>query len=72
MSHHQNQLSEMVRFRAPDGFGAMLAEAAAREFSNSSEFIRRAVVERLRSVGIDPHEIRKRASERRDATHVRS
>lgn len=51
---HNTSYTEVVRFRAPDGFGEAIAEAAARDFTTSSEFVRRALVERLRSLGIEP------------------
>jgi hypothetical protein len=53
MAQHTS-FSEVVRFRAPDGFAEAIAEAAARDLTTSSEFVRRALVERLRALGIEP------------------
>lgn len=52
--------SEVVRFRVPNGLAEAIAEAAARDLTTSSEFVRRALVERLRSLGIDPTRTNKR------------
>lgn len=57
--------SEVVRFRAPNGLSEAIAEAAARDLTTSSEFVRRALVDRLRSLGIDPT----KNSRRSDAQH---
>ena len=47
--------SEVVRFRAPEGFGEAISAAAARDFTTSSEFVRRIIVDRLRALGMDLH-----------------
>ena len=39
---------------APRSLTAAVKEAAARELTTNSEYIRRAVIQRLRSEGIDP------------------
>jgi hypothetical protein len=39
---------------APSSLTAAVKAAAARELTTNSEYIRRAVIERLRSDGIDP------------------
>ncbi|WP_262299705.1 hypothetical protein [Microvirga sesbaniae] len=58
--------SEVIRFRAPDGFGEAIAEAAARDITTTSEFVRRALVERLRSLGIDPTKMNGRDNSRHE------
>ena len=54
MRHERQPFSETVRFRAPDGFGDAIAKAAARDCSSASAFIRRALVARLRALGVEP------------------
>jgi hypothetical protein len=39
---------------APESLAAAVKEAARRDLTTSSEYVRRALVERLRSDGIDP------------------
>jgi hypothetical protein len=39
---------------APESLTAAVKEAARRDLTTSSEYVRRALVERLRSDGIDP------------------
>ncbi len=63
MAQHTSY-TEVVRFRAPDGFGEAIAEAAARDLTTSSEFVRRALAERLRSLGIDPTKTNHRRASR--------
>ena len=43
---------ELHQFKTPPGFSAAVSTAAEREFCTNSEFIRRAVFDRLRSVGV--------------------
>ncbi len=43
---------ETIRFRAPEGLSAALAQAAARDFTSISEFARRALIDRLQEAGI--------------------
>ena len=52
MRHDRIQLTEMVRFKAPPGFMDALTEAASRDLSSASEFIRRCLIEKLRERGI--------------------
>ena len=54
MRHERQSYSEVFRFRAPAGLGEAIAQAAAIDFASSSEFVRRTLVERLRSLGIEP------------------
>jgi hypothetical protein len=53
---HDSRLgfSEVVRFRAPPGLANALAEAASREFTTPSGFARRAILEKIREVGVVP------------------
>jgi hypothetical protein len=39
---------------APSSLTAAVKEAAARELTTNSEYVRRAVIERLRADGFDP------------------
>ena len=55
MRDERQPYSEILRFRAPEGFGEAIARAAARDAGSSSEFVRRVLVERLRALGIDPN-----------------
>ena len=59
--------SEILRFRAPAELGEAIAQAAAIDFASSSEFVRRTLVERLRSLGIEPG--RSSQSEQPSSTH---
>ncbi len=52
MRHERIQLTEMVRFKAPPGFMDALTEAASRDLSSASEFIRRSLIEKLRECGV--------------------
>jgi hypothetical protein len=52
MSHERVSFSEVVTFRAPVGFTAALARAAARDLTSPSEFTRRALLDRLREAGV--------------------
>jgi hypothetical protein len=46
-------LSETLQIRVPSGFSAALSKAASRDFSNASEFARRAIIRALRETGVD-------------------
>jgi hypothetical protein len=49
-AHSRNSL----QVRAPRCLTAAVREAAGREMTSTSEFVRRAVIKELRSNGIDP------------------
>ena len=49
-AHPRNSL----QVRAPRSLTAAVREAAGREMTSASEFVRRAVIKELRSNGIDP------------------
>ena len=44
--------NELVQFKAPDGFSAAVTAAARRDHTSNAEFLRRAVIARLREVGL--------------------
>jgi hypothetical protein len=48
---HQ-QFSEIVQFKAPDGFLSAVSTLARRDYCTVSEFIRRCVISRLREEGV--------------------
>ena len=48
----QQQFSEIVQFKAPDGFLSAVASLARRDYCTVSEFIRRCVISRLREEGV--------------------
>jgi hypothetical protein len=48
----RTQFSEMVQFKAPDGFWAAVSAAASREYCSVSEYIRRCVIGCLREAGV--------------------
>jgi len=48
----QQQFSEIVQFKAPDGFLSAVATLARRDYCTVSEFIRRCVITRLREEGV--------------------
>ena len=62
MRETRTSLPEVVRFKAPAGFMSALAEAAALDATNASEFIRRAALAKLREIGVSV------SSHRRPAT----
>jgi hypothetical protein len=43
-----------IHLVAPSSLTAAIREAATRELTSNSEYVRRAVIERLRSDGVDP------------------
>ena len=43
-----------IQVLAPSSLTAAIKEAAARELTSNSEYVRRAVIERLRHDGVDP------------------
>lgn len=45
---------ESVNFRGPQGFTAAINEAAARESLKPSDFVRRAILERIARTGVTP------------------
>jgi hypothetical protein len=46
------KFSELHQFKTPPGFAAAVSTAAMREFCTNAEFIRRAVLDRLRAAGV--------------------
>lgn len=42
----------LVQFRVPDALSAAISSAATRHFQSKSEYVRRSVIERLRSDGV--------------------
>jgi hypothetical protein len=48
----RTQFSEIVQFKAPDGFLSAVATAARRDYCSTSKFIRRCVIGRLREAGV--------------------
>jgi hypothetical protein len=44
----------LIQVLAPSSLTAAIREAATRELTSNSEYVRRAVIERLRSDGVDP------------------
>jgi len=44
--------SELVQFKAPSGFLSAVTTAARQDYCSASEFIRRAVIGRLREAGV--------------------
>jgi hypothetical protein len=52
MAYERVSLSEVVRFRAPEGFTDALTRATARDLTSASEFVRRALFNRLREAGV--------------------
>jgi hypothetical protein len=55
---------------APESLTAAVKAAAARDLTTASEYVRRAVVERLRSDGVDPARLARRGRKRRDAANT--
>ncbi len=52
MRHERVELTEVVRFKAPAGFMSALTQAASQDLSSASEFVRRALIEKLRERGV--------------------
>ncbi len=52
VSDHRIRQTETFQFRAPPGFTDALGKAAARDYTSASEFARRALVEKLRAIGV--------------------
>jgi hypothetical protein len=46
--------NELVQFMAPGGFSAAVTSAARRDHTSNAEFLRRAVIARLRELGLPP------------------
>jgi Arc/MetJ-type ribon-helix-helix transcriptional regulator len=44
--------SKLVQFRAPPSLSEVIDETASRNFQTRSEYIRRSIVEKLRSDGV--------------------
>jgi uncharacterized protein with beta-barrel porin domain len=49
-----NAKRNLIQVLVPWSISAAIKEAAAHELTSNSEYIRRALVERLRSDGVDP------------------
>jgi hypothetical protein len=47
-------LTANFRFKATPGLRAAMWKAADRDHTNASEFVRRAILEKLRELGLDP------------------
>lgn len=45
---------EVMSLRGPQGFNAAIIEAAARESLRPSDFVRRAILERIERTGVTP------------------
>lgn len=54
MQVQRPSLTEEIRFRGPPGLLAALSLAAGRDYTTASEFARRAIVAKLRELGIEP------------------
>jgi hypothetical protein len=52
MRHERVEFTEVVRFKAPPGFMSGLTEAASRDLSSASEFVRRTLLDKLRECGV--------------------
>jgi hypothetical protein len=52
MRHERIDFTEVVRFKAPPGFMSARTEAASRDLSSASEFVRRTLLEKLRECGV--------------------
>jgi hypothetical protein len=48
------RLPEQINANAPKGFNALIKEAARQEMMSQSEFVRRAIIEKMRRQGIEP------------------
>ncbi len=59
--------SAAVIARAPPGFTDALGKAAARDYTSASEFARRALVEKLRALGVELPAPRPGQNDNRDA-----
>jgi hypothetical protein len=53
-NHREEAMNASLHVLAPESLTAAVKAAAARDLTTTSEYVRRAVVERLRSDGIDP------------------
>jgi hypothetical protein len=54
MSVNAQAKRNLIQVLVPSSISAALREAAAHELTSHSEYVRRAVIERLRSDGHDP------------------
>jgi hypothetical protein len=53
MAHERTRYDTLLQIRAPECFTVALDKAADRQFTSRSDYIRTAVLDRLRSDGID-------------------
>ena len=51
---HTAKFLKLVQFRAPETLAAAIDSAATKHFQSKSEYVRRSVVDRLKTDGIDP------------------
>ena len=58
MRPERTHMTEVVRFKAPPGFMNAISEAASRDLSTASEFVRRTLIEKLREVGVRVPDLR--------------
>jgi hypothetical protein len=68
MRETRTALPELVRVKMPAGITSALAEAAALDATNASEFIRRAVLAKLREIGL-PLESNRNTLKRNEQPH---
>jgi hypothetical protein len=54
MSVNVQAKRNLIQVLVPSSISAAIREAATRELTSNSEYVRRAVIARLRSDGVDP------------------
>jgi hypothetical protein len=54
MSVNAQAKRNLIQVLVPSSISAAIREAAAHELTSHSEYVRRAVIERLRADGVDP------------------
>jgi hypothetical protein len=56
MSERVTSFPDVLRLRAPGSLTTAIREAAARDMTTASEYVRQAVIQKLRVDGIDPRQ----------------
>lgn len=54
MSERVTSFPDVLRLRTPESLTTAIREAAARDMTTASEYVRQAVIQKLRVDGIDP------------------
>ena len=54
MSERVTNFPSVLRIRTPEALTAAIRKAAARDMTTTSEYVRQAVIQKLRVYGIDP------------------